>query len=208
MNYCNLQDSIPMRVKGVHVVNQPYIFNMVFALFKPFLREKLKSRVSWIAQFTSNCELMKKSIFRFTSTERTATLCSSILTRKHYLPVIRENSKFLESLAQNGTVFCVSWTRSILVNSLHKNLAFFLTSIFFQLLTLTATTTTILKSSRDRPLIPAGCNLKFVIFFGVGSISFINDFMCPSHIIFTCILHAEKKNTIFYLTLTATFIVK
>ncbi|CAK9828495.1 Alpha-tocopherol transfer protein-like [Anthophora retusa] len=40
-----LQDSVPLRVKNMHVVNQPYVFNMVFALFKPFLREKLKSRI-------------------------------------------------------------------------------------------------------------------------------------------------------------------
>ncbi|XP_018897662.1 alpha-tocopherol transfer protein isoform X2 [Bemisia tabaci] len=40
-----LQDSVPLRIKGIHIVNQPYIFNMVFALFKPFLREKLRSRV-------------------------------------------------------------------------------------------------------------------------------------------------------------------
>ncbi|XP_065164334.1 clavesin-1 isoform X3 [Atheta coriaria] len=40
-----LQDAIPCRVKNLHIINQPYIFNMVFALFKPFLREKLKSRI-------------------------------------------------------------------------------------------------------------------------------------------------------------------
>lgn len=41
-----LQDAMPMRLKNLHIVNQPYVFNMVFALFKPFLREKLRSRVS------------------------------------------------------------------------------------------------------------------------------------------------------------------
>lgn len=40
-----LQDSVPLRIKGIHVVNQPKIFQMVFALFKPFLREKLRSRI-------------------------------------------------------------------------------------------------------------------------------------------------------------------
>jgi len=40
-----LQDSVPLRIKGIHIVNQPKIFQMVFALFKPFLREKLRSRI-------------------------------------------------------------------------------------------------------------------------------------------------------------------
>ncbi|KAJ8960661.1 hypothetical protein NQ314_006053, partial [Rhamnusium bicolor] len=39
------QDSVPLRIKNIHIVNQPYIFKMVFALFKPFLREKLRNRI-------------------------------------------------------------------------------------------------------------------------------------------------------------------
>ncbi|EEB11401.1 conserved hypothetical protein [Pediculus humanus corporis] len=40
-----LQESVPLRVKNIHIVNQPYIFNMVFQLFKPFLKDKLKNRI-------------------------------------------------------------------------------------------------------------------------------------------------------------------
>lgn len=40
-----LQDSVPMRIKGIHIINQPKIFQIVFALFKPFLREKLRNRI-------------------------------------------------------------------------------------------------------------------------------------------------------------------
>lgn len=40
-----LQDAVALRIKGIHVVDQPRIFNMVFALFKPFMREKLRNRI-------------------------------------------------------------------------------------------------------------------------------------------------------------------
>lgn len=40
-----IQDAMPIRMKQVHIINQPYVFNMVWKLFKPFIREKLGSRV-------------------------------------------------------------------------------------------------------------------------------------------------------------------
>nr|CAD7417791.1 unnamed protein product [Timema poppensis] len=39
------RDAMPLRLKEVHMVNQPFIFNAVFQLFKPFIREKLKARM-------------------------------------------------------------------------------------------------------------------------------------------------------------------
>lgn len=40
-----IQDAMPLRLREVHFVKQPFIFNMVWQLFKPFVKEKLKNRV-------------------------------------------------------------------------------------------------------------------------------------------------------------------
>ncbi|KAH7952473.1 alpha-tocopherol transfer protein-like [Rhipicephalus sanguineus] len=39
-----VQDGMPMRLKAVHIVRQSYAFDMVFALFKPFIKAKMAER--------------------------------------------------------------------------------------------------------------------------------------------------------------------
>ncbi|KAG2461432.1 TTPAL protein, partial [Polypterus senegalus] len=40
-----LQDGFPIRIKAVNVINEPRIFKGVFAIIKPFLKEKMAQRV-------------------------------------------------------------------------------------------------------------------------------------------------------------------
>ena len=40
-----LQDAMPMRVKSVNFVNEPKLFDMLFAIIRPFMKEKLKKRL-------------------------------------------------------------------------------------------------------------------------------------------------------------------
>ncbi len=48
-----IQEAMPIRLKEVHFVKQPFIFNMVWALIKPFVKEKLKKRVRDISSILS-----------------------------------------------------------------------------------------------------------------------------------------------------------
>ncbi|XP_021922038.1 clavesin-2-like isoform X1 [Zootermopsis nevadensis] len=40
-----IQETFPLRFKGFHVINQPFYFDAVFAVLKPFLKEKIRRRI-------------------------------------------------------------------------------------------------------------------------------------------------------------------
>ncbi|KAK1173854.1 alpha-tocopherol transfer protein isoform X1 [Acipenser oxyrinchus oxyrinchus] len=40
-----LTDSFPLKVRGIHLINEPIFFHPAFAVIKPFLSEKIKERI-------------------------------------------------------------------------------------------------------------------------------------------------------------------
>lgn len=40
-----LTDSFPLKVRAIHLINEPIIFHAVFSMIKPFLTEKIKERI-------------------------------------------------------------------------------------------------------------------------------------------------------------------
>lgn len=39
------QGMFPIRIMGIHVVNEPFVFKILMAMFWPFVSEKIRSRV-------------------------------------------------------------------------------------------------------------------------------------------------------------------
>lgn len=48
-----VQETFPLRFKGFHVVNEPFYFDAVMAVLKPFLKEKIRKRVGSVNDFLS-----------------------------------------------------------------------------------------------------------------------------------------------------------
>jgi len=40
-----IQDAYPARFKEVHAFNNPYIFNMIWSILKPLVKEKMRKRI-------------------------------------------------------------------------------------------------------------------------------------------------------------------
>lgn len=45
-----VQKACPFRLRGVHVVNNSMLFNILFAIFKPFVSKELREKVSFAEQ--------------------------------------------------------------------------------------------------------------------------------------------------------------
>lgn len=48
-----IQDSFPLKVRGIHLLNEPMFFHPVFAMIRPFLSEKIRQRVSGLVTYSS-----------------------------------------------------------------------------------------------------------------------------------------------------------
>lgn len=49
------QDRFPLRVKGIHIVNAPSLFGAIYAIRKPFLKEKLRNRILFMGKTCLPC---------------------------------------------------------------------------------------------------------------------------------------------------------
>lgn len=43
-----VQQCMPLRLKAVHIVNNPKVFEVLFAFFRPFLSAKFRKRVNFL----------------------------------------------------------------------------------------------------------------------------------------------------------------
>lgn len=55
------QGSFPCRFQEFHLVNQPYIFHLVYSIVKPFLSEKIRDRV--IIRFKKKTTFISSPIY-------------------------------------------------------------------------------------------------------------------------------------------------
>lgn len=95
-----IQDAMPLRMKEVHFVKQPFIFKMVWSLFKPFVREKLNKRMHFHGSDM-------KSLHKFLAPEilpgdYKGTLPDINYGGTEWFPALEKHADFVEEWSEMG----------------------------------------------------------------------------------------------------------
>ncbi|TMW54885.1 hypothetical protein DOY81_000118 [Sarcophaga bullata] len=95
-----IQDAMPLRMKEVHFVKQPFIFKMVWSLFKPFVREKLNKRMHFHGSDM-------KSLHKFLSPDVLPENYKGNLPKidyagKDWLPAVEKHTDFVKEWSEFG----------------------------------------------------------------------------------------------------------
>uniref|UniRef100_A0A1B0AZA8 CRAL-TRIO domain-containing protein n=1 Tax=Glossina palpalis gambiensis TaxID=67801 RepID=A0A1B0AZA8_9MUSC len=95
-----IQDAMPIRLKELHFVKQPFIFKLVWSLFKPFVREKLNKRIHFHGSDM-------KSLHKFLSPEILPENYKGQLPKIDYagtqwLPTLEKHEEFVNEWAEMG----------------------------------------------------------------------------------------------------------
>lgn len=95
-----IQDAMPLRMREVHMVKQPFIFKMVWSLFKPFVREKLNKRMHFHGSDM-------KSLHKFLSPECLPENYGGKLPKIDYggeewYPAVEKHQGFIQEWAEMG----------------------------------------------------------------------------------------------------------
>ena len=78
------QEVFPMRLKGVHLVNEAWYIGTLIAIIKPFMKQKMRKRVRKLVIHCSNltCAVLCRSLI--TELTMMNSMCTSVLM--YYLP--------------------------------------------------------------------------------------------------------------------------
>ncbi|XP_055838231.1 clavesin-2-like [Episyrphus balteatus] len=95
-----IQDAMPLRMREVHMVKQPFIFKMVWSLFKPFVQEKLNKRMHFHGSDM-------KSLHKFLSPEILPENYGGKLPKidyggKEWYPAVEKHQDFIKEWSEMG----------------------------------------------------------------------------------------------------------
>ncbi|KAK6631974.1 hypothetical protein RUM44_007004 [Polyplax serrata] len=97
-----IQDAMPLRLKQVHIVNQPLLFNIVWKVFKPLIREKLNSRLFFHGNDMKS--LHKYIDPKCLPDEYNGHLPTTNYSSKHWYPILKSLDPVIEEHNSFGLV--------------------------------------------------------------------------------------------------------